>query len=57
MRADLKRGRLLELEALIRTIPDFPIPGIMFKDITPLLGDPVGCKAAVDLFVDRYQNA
>jgi adenine phosphoribosyltransferase len=57
LRADLKRGRLLELEALIRTIPDFPIPGIMFKDITPLLGDPAGFKAAIDLFVDRYQNA
>ncbi len=56
MRADLERGRLLELEALIRTIPDFPIPGIMFKDITPLLGDPAGFKAAIDLFVDRYQN-
>ena len=28
----------------------------MFKDITPLLGDPAGFKAAIDLFVDRYQN-
>jgi adenine phosphoribosyltransferase len=44
----------MQLESLIRAIPDFPIPGIMFRDITPLLGDPAGFKAAIDLFVDRF---
>ena len=31
---------LMQLESFIRDIPDFPKPGIMFKDITPLLSDP-----------------
>ena len=42
--------------SLIRAIPDFPIPGILFRDITPLLGDKAGFHAAIDLFVDRYRN-
>jgi adenine phosphoribosyltransferase len=36
-----------DLRALIREIPDFPKPGIGFKDITPLLADPAGLDAAV----------
>ena len=32
----------------IRTIPDFPAPGIMFRDVTTLLGDPRGFRMAVD---------
>lgn len=34
---------------LIRDVPDFPQPGVVFKDITPLLSNPVGFGAAVDL--------
>ncbi len=41
-----------QLETLIRAIPDFPIPGILFRDITPLLKDPAGFKGLIDLFVD-----
>ena len=33
------------LRSLIRDVPDFPRPGILFKDITPLIGDPAGLKA------------
>ncbi len=47
----------LQVESLIRAIPDFPIPGILFRDITPLLSDPAGYKAAIDLFVERFRNA
>ena len=36
-----------DLRALIRDIPDFPKPGIVFKDITPLLLDPAACDEAV----------
>ena len=36
-----------DLAGLIRDIPDFPKPGILFKDITPLLADPAGLDAAV----------
>ena len=36
------------LKELIRTIPDYPKPGIQFRDITTLIADPVGLRAAVD---------
>jgi adenine phosphoribosyltransferase len=35
------------ISSLIRDIPDFPKPGVLFKDITPLLASPAGYKAAV----------
>jgi adenine phosphoribosyltransferase len=38
----------VDLKRLIRTIPDYPKPGIMFRDITTLLLDPQGLRAAVD---------
>jgi adenine phosphoribosyltransferase len=47
---------ILDIETLIRAIPDFPIPGILFRDITPLLKDKAGFSAAVDLFVQRYKD-
>lgn len=37
-----------DLAALVRDIPDFPTPGIVFKDITPLLADPAAFSGAVD---------
>ena len=40
-----------DLKALIRTIPDFPKPGIMFRDITTLLLDPAGLAATVERLV------
>jgi len=44
------------IEEHIRAIPDFPIPGILFRDITPLLKDKQGFKEAIDLFVDRFKG-
>ena len=38
----------------IRTVPDWPMPGVMFRDITPLLQDPRTLRVLVDLFVVRY---
>jgi adenine phosphoribosyltransferase len=38
---------MADLASLVRDIPDFPNPGIRFKDITPLLADPGGLDAAV----------
>jgi adenine phosphoribosyltransferase len=38
----------LDLHAYVRDIPDFPKPGVVFKDITPLLGDADAFRAAVD---------
>ncbi len=46
----------MEVQSDIRGIPDFPIPGILFRDITPLLKDKQGFKAAIDLFVDAFNN-
>lgn len=46
----------MDLDKLIRTIPDYPKPGIMFKDITTLIKDPVGLKYVTDAFFDRYQS-
>lgn len=43
-----------ELESLIRSIPDFPVPGILFRDITPLLKDKDGFKAAIDVMTGPY---
>ena len=42
------------LKQIIRDIPDFPKPGIIFKDITPLLGDPVQFAKVVDHLKERY---
>ncbi len=42
------------LKAKIRDIQDFPKKGILFKDITPLLGDPQAFNMAINLLADRY---
>ena len=46
----------MELKHYIRNIPDFPKPGIIFRDITTLLQKPEAFKATVDEFVERYKN-
>lgn len=40
----------------IRSVPDWPQPGIVFRDITPLLQDPRSLRVLVDLFVHRYMD-
>jgi adenine phosphoribosyltransferase len=40
----------------IRTVPDWPQPGVMFRDITPLLQDPKTFRVLIDLFVHRYMD-
>lgn len=42
------------IASFIRTIPDYPKPGILFRDVTGLLEDPRGLRMAVDLIVHRY---
>jgi adenine phosphoribosyltransferase len=44
-----------EIEAAIRNVPDFPKPGIQFKDITPLLADARLFAGAIDLLTARFQ--
>ena len=48
---------MVDITKLIRTIPNYPKEGIMFRDITTLLSDPAGFKQTIDLLKARYQNA
>ena len=45
------------IKSRIRTIPDWPSPGIQFRDITPLLQDRKALRLLVGLFVHRYMDA
>ena len=45
------------LKNAIRDVPDFPKPGILFKDITPILADPKLFRAAVELLADRHRKS
>ena len=44
------------IEDYVRTIPDFPEPGIQFRDITSVLQDPDGLKLSVDLFLEQLDG-
>ena len=45
------------IKDFIRTIPDFPHEGIMFRDVTTLFNDPVGLKMAIDETIELYRDA
>ena len=45
------------LKATIRDVPDFPKPGILFKDITPVLADPKLFRATVDYFAEMHAGS
>lgn len=45
-----------KIKAAIRDIPDFPSPGIIFKDITPILSDPHLCKEITLSLAEEYNN-
>lgn len=44
------------IKRLIRDVPDFPKPGILFKDVTPLLADPAGFDQVVDALAAPYRQ-
>lgn len=46
----------MNISSLIRTIPDYPKPGILFRDITTLIKDGPGFRATIDLLVDHYRG-
>ena len=46
----------MPIKSRIRTIPHYPHQGIMFRDITTLLKDPVGLRATIHEIVNRYKN-
>ncbi len=45
------------LKGLIRNVPDFPQPGILFRDITPLLRDATALRFVIDTLANRYRGA
>ena len=46
----------MNLKSLIRDIPDFPKPGILFRDITTLLCDPQGLRYTIDLLAEKCET-
>ena len=46
----------MSIKSKIRTVKDYPIDGIMFRDITTLFKDPEGIREAINLFSDRYKD-
>ncbi len=46
----------MDLADSIRNIPDFPKPGIIFRDITTLIGDPNSFNETIEILYDRYKN-
>ena len=46
----------MDLKSLIRTIPDYPKPGIMFRDVTTLMADAQGFRAAIARLAEPYRT-
>lgn len=45
-----------QIKSAVRDVPDFPKPGIVFKDITTILKDPILCEGIVDAFFEKLQG-
>jgi len=52
-----KTGKKRDLGSLLRVVPDFPKPGILFQDITPLWKDAAASREAVERIADRFADA
>lgn len=50
------RIKITKLRELIRDIPDYPKPGVVFKDVTPLLRDPAGLSLAVEYLTQPFRH-
>ena len=46
----------MDYRSLIRDVPDFPTPGVLFRDITPLLARPKALAGIIDQLADRYRD-
>ncbi len=47
---------MMDIKSLIRTIPDFPKPGVLFRDITTLLKHTEGFRSTIDQLVGKYRG-
>ena len=52
----MKEIELKMLQDLVQDVPDFPLPGIMFRDITPLLGDGLALRQVVDALARTFPD-
>jgi len=52
----MKGGIELDLKQYIRDIPNFPVEGIIFRDVTPLLNNPEAFKRSIDLMAERIEK-
>jgi adenine phosphoribosyltransferase len=57
LRAAQLEDDVKDLKSLIRSIPDYPKKGIMFRDVTTLFGDAEGFRTAIELMASPYKNA
>jgi len=46
----------MDLKETIRTVPNWPIDGVMFRDLTTMMQDPKAYKASCDILYDRYKD-
>ena len=51
------RGDVARLTGLVRDVPDFPVPGVLFKDITPILSDPSAMSDAVSAMSEPWRRS
>src|SRR5438477_1704193 len=56
LRSTAMTDPITPLKRLIRDIPDFPKPGILFRDITPLLADPSGLALSIELLANPFRG-
>jgi adenine phosphoribosyltransferase len=55
--ADTPQDAAAFIKSQIRTVPDWPLPGVQFRDITPLLQRPKTFRILIDLLIERYVEA
>ena len=48
---------MLKLEDYIRPVPDFPQPGVLFRDLTPLLGDACALRESISRLTEPFRDA
>ncbi|KTD27966.1 Adenine phosphoribosyltransferase [Legionella maceachernii] len=53
----MQKGERMNIESQIRTIPDYPVPGVMFRDITTLLKCSKAFHETISLLAERYQHS
>lgn len=48
---------MIDLAALVRAVPDFPVPGVLFRDLSPLLRDPAATRATIESLLAPFRHS